>query len=151
MRMSLRTMGRATTCFWYFIPMALRELMQLVRTGLYRDGSTLVGSHALAVDLQALIRDAIASAKNTTTYGDPTLLVEDIDQLKLCCLEAESYYQHGNITEAVAVLTPVWLTLKPHLDKSPQRPFQQKPDSTLLRQKLWALLHYVFYKYYTLE
>src|SRR5579872_7439195 len=123
----------------------LRQLTRMIRTGLDGAGN--------AAELSAAIDAAIAKAEAAYSAVDPKRLVEDVTRLRLCTLKAEAYYQKGQCQRAVETLTPVWNILKPRLDRTPASRFHtgQTPNASLLRQQLWALLHYVFYRYYTLE
>ena len=123
----------------------LGRLTKLIRTGLDHDGT--------AEELSTEIAAAIAKAETRYPPIPPALLVEDAARLRLCTLKAESFYQKGQYEIAVETLAPVWAVLKPRLDRTPTTPLQPgaRENAGLLRQQLWALLHYVFYKSYALD
>jgi hypothetical protein len=119
----------------------LRQIARMVRTGL--------DEHGDAERLAHEISDRLDNAKaHYPEAPDLNAVVEDVDQLKLRTLEAEFHYQNGHYESAAETLAPIWNLLAPRLE---YRPFQSQTDPALLRQKLWALLHYVFYKHYAHE
>ena len=74
------------------------------------------------------------------------------DQLRITMLEAEYQQQRGYHQRAADLLADTWNQLKPRLDSwSTRNPLEPSRDRKLLRQKLWALLHYVSYQYYRVE
>ena len=117
----------------------LREITRLIRTGLPRDGTLFDQQEAVLNAIQAVRKEG---------RRHPGLFSE-IEQLKIMTLEAEFYQQNGKPRESQRALEPAWQKLKPDLDGwGPTRPLEPTGDRKLLRQKIWVLLHYVFYRYY---
>lgn len=76
--------------------------------------------------------------------------VDELQQIRFMTLEAEFYQQYGQPARAMSILKPLWKSLEPQLNQwlVRKRPLEPSGDKRLLRQKLWALLHYVFYGIY---
>jgi hypothetical protein len=76
--------------------------------------------------------------------------LDEINSLQLAMIEAEYYQQCGEHSKAANALEPQWRQLKPRLEAwSNQEPLEPTDKNrALLRQQLWALLHYVSYRFY---
>jgi hypothetical protein len=120
----------------------LREVLQMVRTGVFPG--------RYIADMQGLISDALRRLK-TEQRRHPGLF-DEVERLRLLTLEAEVYQENGEFYAASNTLEPVWTSLKRRLDGwSKLCPMEPTGNAALCRQKIWAALNYVFFKYYRLE
>ena len=132
----------------------LRDLMRMIRVGFPLDRAGIVPdqkervAHTVSVltKQKKQIADTISALKKEVTTNRA---LSETDRLRLVTLEAEYYQQRGTHLESARVLEPVWKRLKPRLDVwSVDQPLEPSGNRELLRQKIWALLHYVFYHHY---
>jgi hypothetical protein len=116
----------------------LREVLQMVRTG--------VCCGKAGVEVRELIANALRRLKDER--GKHPGIFDEVEQLRLLTLEAESYQENGEFDKAARILEPVWRNLKPRLDAwSKKELLEPTGDAALCRQKIWALLDYVFFAY----
>lgn len=94
--------------------------MRMIRTGFPLDDTGKPTGHKqqIADTISAIKKEAVKKAGLSET-----------DRLRFLTLEAEFYQQCGRHVESARVLEPT-------------------RNHRLLRQKIWALLHYVFYHFY---
>jgi tetratricopeptide (TPR) repeat protein len=115
---------------------AFHQLMRMIRIGFPLD------NQGKPTGRKAHIKEAINALKKTATEQS----FGEIDQLRLATLEAEFYQQCGKHLESERVLEPIWDRLWPEWNGP--GPLRVTKDRRLLRQQVWALLHYVFYHHY---
>jgi hypothetical protein len=115
----------------------------MVRTGLTQDGTV--------IDLQEQLSATIAQLRQDLQQT-PSLF-PDVDVIRLHTVEAEHLYQSGLHREAAAKLKPFWDSWEDRVRqwKLPNQPLEPSGDRRLLRQKIWALMHYVFYDFYAVQ
>jgi tetratricopeptide (TPR) repeat protein len=115
----------------------LRDVMRMIRTGL--------SPNEPVATQKARTRETIASLKSELRRAN---VLNPADTLRFTTLEAEFYQQCGLHAKSRELLKPTWDNLETRLRQwSTKSPLQDKPDRALLRQKIWALLHYAFYDY----
>jgi hypothetical protein len=119
----------------------LDELARMVRVATVGDNN--------AVALQRRTRDHIEGLKGIAYRARPPL--DEVGKLKLITLEAEFCQQSGRFKDAVHVLKPTWESLRPSLEQwGKGRSFEKSDSRRLRRQKIWALMLYVFIAEYRL-
>jgi tetratricopeptide (TPR) repeat protein len=121
----------------------LREIMRMVRTGLSADGTI--------SDFHERLSMSVACAKRTACERPDVF--DNVAKIQLLTLEAEFYYQVGRTRGAVSVLEPLWKDLESSLQtwERNKNPFEPTGDPKLLRQKIWAMLHYIFYSHFAMR
>jgi tetratricopeptide (TPR) repeat protein len=118
----------------------LREVARMVRGGLAHDATAGDLHNRLATTIERLKQEARTSP----------VFFDQVQIIKLKTLEAEFFYQNGRFNDAVQTLEPLWRELKQGLEKrSTYQGLKPGKNRPLLRQKIWAMLHYVFYDLYT--
>jgi hypothetical protein len=121
----------------------LRHVLRMVRVpgGTENDGLTDVSQRI--ANATRRLRDEIRKHPG---------LFDEVERLRLVTLEAEAYQFKGDFHAAVSTLEPVWMELKPKLDAwSKQNLLEPTENAALLRQKIWAVLQYVFFGIHGLE
>lgn len=120
----------------------LDEVTRMIRAGLAEDGTI--------DELQERLRRDLDKLRASRSSFD------EVDQIRISTLDAEFHYQTGKYAEAVAILKRFWTESSDRTSRAEwclrsdaQPPLDRKRRRDLLRQKLWALLHYVFYDLYT--
>src|SRR5581483_2216683 len=101
-------------------------------------------------DIQRRLEDAFRFMKEPSRRKQ----LSERDRLRLLTLEAEFHQQKGNHLESARILEPEWKRLLPRLEQwKNHKDFRLEPsrNSELLRQKIWLMMHYVFYRYYRVE
>jgi hypothetical protein len=113
----------------------LREMLHTLRTGAFRG--------LPEAEIPAFIARTLNRLKEEVKKTPH--LFDEVEQLRLLTLEAEFHQLNGRFDEAAGVLRPTWERLKPHLDRwSRDHPLEPTDNRDLRRQKIWALLFYVF-------
>jgi hypothetical protein len=122
----------------------LAAITRMVRTGLTQDGTV--------TDLQEQLSATIARLSQEFQQT-PTIFPLQVDAIRLHTVEAEHLYQSGLHREAAAKLKPFWDSWAKGLSqwKLPDQPLEPSRDRYLLRQKIWALMHYVFFDFYAVQ
>jgi hypothetical protein len=123
-------------------PKCLREVLYAARTGVFRSDP--------AINVDAIVAAGIRRLKAELAQ-QPTIFNE-VERLRLLTLEAEHYQENGEFHNAARVLKPVWDGLAGRIKAwGKSLPLEPSRDKSLCRQKIWALLDYLFFAYCRVE
>jgi len=121
------------------LPDRIHKVMRMTRAGIPVEGDIREFHNRLWEEIKSLESELAATP---VAFGE-------LGAIRVATLKAEAFYQSGQTSKAVETLAPLWerfhSLLAPRADRVPPK------GHGLLRQKLWALLHYIFYRFYALE
>jgi hypothetical protein len=119
------------------------DVKRMVRAG--------VAKSVQPLDIEATVPQALSRLKDYASQSGNSFT--ESGELSMMRLEAEWLAERGKTESAVAILEPVWTRLNGPLSKwkLPERPLEPGRDRVLLRQRVWTLMYYVFFRFFKIE